>query len=52
MNITDDKNKRSYSLSDDLGSLKAGDRMTLEGKRRGDVFEAHSVIKDLAGYQP
>jgi hypothetical protein len=52
MNITDEKDKRNYPLSGDPGGLRPGDRMTLEGKRRGNVFEAHSVIKDLGGCQP
>jgi hypothetical protein len=49
--LTDDKDKQVYTLSGDPVGLKSGDRMTLEGKRRGRVFEAHSVIKDLGACQ-
>jgi hypothetical protein len=52
MSIADDKDKRSYAVSGDPIGLKAGEHMTLEGKRHklasGEmVFQAHSVIKDL-----
>lgn len=50
--LTDDKDKQVYTLSGDRVGVKPGDRMTLEGKRRGKTFEAHSVIKDLGVCQP
>jgi hypothetical protein len=50
--LTDDKDKRIYTLSGDPIGIKPGERMTLEGKRRGKVFEARSVIKDLGACQP
>lgn len=50
--LTDDKDKRVYTVSGDPVGLKPGERMTLEGKRRGKVFEARSVIKDLGACQP
>ncbi len=55
MSVTDDKDKRVYALSGDPVGIKPGDRMTLEGKRRGGkipVFEARSVTKDLGVCQP
>ena len=50
--LTDDKDKKVYALSGDPVGLKSGDRMTVEGKRRGKIFEARSVIKDLGACQP
>jgi hypothetical protein len=50
--LTDDKDKQVYTLSGDPVGIKQGDRMTLEGKRRGKNFEARSVIKDLGVCQP
>jgi len=50
--LTDDKDKQVYKVSGDPGWLKQGDRMTLEGKRRGKVFQARSVIKDLGVCPP
>jgi uncharacterized membrane protein len=57
MSMTDEKDKHTYALSGDLIGVKAGDRMTLEGKRRKEngttfVFEAHRVTHDLGGCQP
>ncbi len=55
MALTDEKDKRTYSLSGDPVGLKSGDRMTLEGKRRGNgkmpIFEARAVVKDLGPCQ-
>jgi hypothetical protein len=51
-NLTDDTDKRVYTLSGDPVGIKSGERMELEGKRRGKVFEARSVIKDLGVCQP
>jgi hypothetical protein len=47
MTLTDDKDKQVYALSGTPADVKPGDRMTLDGKRHGKVFEARSVIKDL-----
>ena len=52
MSVTDDKDKQVYALSGDPVGVKPGDRMTLEGRRRGKIFEARSVIKDLGVCQP
>lgn len=55
MSITDAKDGRTYALTGDPTGIKPGDRMTLEGKRRGSantvVFEAHRVIRDLGACQ-
>jgi hypothetical protein len=50
--LIDDKDKRVYMLSGDPAGIKPGEHMTLKGRRRGNVFEAQSVIKDLGGCQP
>jgi hypothetical protein len=47
MSVIDDKDKRIYALSGDPVGIKPGDRMTMEGRRRGNIFEARSVMKDL-----
>jgi len=56
MVVTDEKDKRIYSLAGDPPGAKPGDRMTLEGRRnqRGTtpVFEARSVIRDFGACQP
>jgi hypothetical protein len=52
MNVTDEKDKRIYPLSGDPVGIKPGDRMTLEGRRRGKVFETRSVIEDLGVCPP
>ena len=54
--LTDEKNKRSYTLSGDLAGLKPGDRMALEGKRKQSgqtlVFDTRRTIKDYGACQP
>jgi hypothetical protein len=54
--LTDEKDKRIYALSGDPVGLKAGDRMTLQGKRKQSgqmlVFEAQSLVKDYGPCQP
>jgi hypothetical protein len=50
--VTDERDKRTYSLSGDPVGLKLGERMTLEGKRTKDTFAAHSVTKDLGACVP
>jgi len=52
MTLTDDKDKRTYTVTGNAVGLKAGERMTLEGKRRTPVFEARSVVKDFGVCQP
>jgi len=57
MNVTDEKNQRTYALSADSISIKPGDRMTLQGKKRNQsdgafVFEAHAITRDFGACQP
>jgi hypothetical protein len=56
MRLTDDKDKRTYALSGETSGVKPGDRMTLEGKRKGAgntlVFEAQGVTRDFGPCQP
>jgi hypothetical protein len=56
MTVTDEKDKRIYTLAGDPVGVKPGDRMTFEGKRKKDdkslVFEAKSVTKDFGSCQP
>ncbi len=41
------KNGRVYALSGDSTAIRAGDRLTLEGKRKGKVFDAQRVKQDF-----
>jgi hypothetical protein len=56
MNMTDEKDKRTYALAGDPVGVKPGNRMTLEGKRQqsvqGPVFQAHAVTKDFGVCAP
>jgi hypothetical protein len=56
MSLTDEKEKQVYALSGNPAGARAGERMTLEGKRRSvnqmPVFEARSVTRDLGACQP
>lgn len=56
LSLTDEKDKRSYTVSGDPVGIKPGDRITLEGNRKHRnntlVFEAHRVIKDFGICQP
>jgi len=56
MSMTDEKDKRDYTLSGEAAGVKAGDRMALEGKRKDTstalVFEAHKVARDFGACQP
>lgn len=56
MSVTDEKDKRSYALSGSMAGVKAGYRMTLEGKRKhaGQVlaFETHKVGRDFGACRP
>ncbi len=61
MNLTDEKDKRPYTLAGDTAAIKPGDRMTLVGKQRKEkgaapvsrstVFEVQK-IRDLGACQP
>jgi hypothetical protein len=56
MSVTDEKDKRSYALSGNMAGVKAGYRMTLEGRRKhaGQVlaFETHKVDRDFGACRP
>jgi hypothetical protein len=56
LSLTDEKDQRLYAVSGDPVGIKAGDRMTLEGKSKQSdrtlVFEAHSVTKDFGACRP
>jgi len=52
LTLTHEKDKRTYALSGEPPGVMAGHRMTLEGKRRRNAFEAHSVTKDLGVCEP
>ncbi len=56
MKVMDEKDKRIYALSGDTASVKSGDRMSLEGKRREggktSIFETRRVTKDFGVCQP
>jgi hypothetical protein len=56
LNITDEKDKRTYALLGDPVGIQPGNRMTLEGKRQqsrqGTVFRARAVTKDFGACPP
>lgn len=56
MNLTDEKDQRTYALVGDPVGIKPGNRMTLEGKRQqsaqGPVFQAQAVTKDFGVCPP
>ncbi len=52
MSVTNEKDKRTYALAGVSAGIKAGERMTLEGKRHGAVFEASGLTKDFGLCQP
>ena len=56
MSMTDEKDKRTYALTGDPAGLKAGDRVTVEGKRekagKALVFEAQRVTQDFGACRP
>jgi hypothetical protein len=56
MSLSDEKDKRTWALSGDSAGARAGERMTLAGKRKNvnnmPVFEVLSVTKDLGACQP
>ena len=56
MTLTDEIDKRTYTLSGDTSAVKTGDRVTLEGKRKtkGDtfIFQAQKVNRDFGACHP
>lgn len=56
LNVTDEKDKRTYAVSGDPVGIKPGERMTLEGKRertgKTSTFDARTVIKDFGACSP
>ena len=59
MRVTDEKDKRSYALSGDTTDVKAGDRVTLQGKRikakdagKAVAWETKAISKDFGACQP
>jgi hypothetical protein len=57
MSLTDEVDKRTYSLTGNTAAVKTGDRVTLEGKlhkARGAtfVFDAHRVSRDFGACHP
>jgi hypothetical protein len=59
MSVTDDKDKRLYSLTGNMGGIKPGDRMTLQGKKikpkdanKTLVWETKKINKDFGVCQP
>ena len=56
MTLQDEKDKRTYALSGDPVGIKAGERMTIEGRgakiANALTFQAHSVAKDFGACQP
>ena len=59
MSVTDEKDKRSYVLSGNTADIKAGDRLTLRGKKikstdtgRPVVWETKTVSKDFGLCRP
>jgi carbon starvation protein CstA len=56
MTLKDEKDQRTYALSDDTATVKPGDRMTLEGQRKKSgatfIFETQKVRRDFGACQP
>jgi hypothetical protein len=59
MRVTDEKDKRSYALSGNTADVKAGDRVTLQGKRikpkdagKPVAWETKTISKDFGACQP
>jgi F0F1-type ATP synthase alpha subunit len=63
MSLTDEKDKRSYALSGNTADVKAGDRVTLQGKRikakdggkaigKVVAWETKTISKDFGACQP
>lgn len=56
MTLTDEIDKRTYTLVGDTSAIKTRDRMTLEGKRKTKgntfIFQAHKVNRDFGVCRP
>jgi hypothetical protein len=59
MSVTDEKDKRIYTLSGNSAGIKPGDRVTLQGKKvkaKGAnaplAWEVNKVTKDFGACQP
>jgi hypothetical protein len=56
LSVTNEKDKRQYVLSGSTAGIKAGDRMTLSGKRKQDgkafALEVQKVSHDFGACQP
>ena len=59
VSVTDEKDKRSYALSGNTADIKAGDRVTLQGKRikpkhagKPVAWETKTISKDFGTCQP
>lgn len=59
MRLTDEKDKRMYTLSGNTAGVKPGDRMTLQGKKRNPtgknenpLWEVSNESKDFGTCQP
>jgi len=57
VSITDESDKRTYTLSGDTGAVKAGERVKIEGKRQSErngtfSFEVQKVSKVFGACQP
>ncbi len=59
MSVTDEKDKRSYTLSGNRADIKPGDRVTLQGKKikakdagNSAVWETKAISKDFGVCQP
>jgi hypothetical protein len=59
MSVTDEKDKRSYALSGNMADVKAGDRVTLQGKRikpkdagKPVAWETKTISKDFGACRP
>lgn len=56
MALSDETDKRTYSLTGNTAAIKAGDRVTLNGKHKSKgstfVFEARSLNRDFGACHP
>ena len=59
MSVTDEKDKRTYALSGNTADIKAGDRVTLQGKKSNSKaanaplgWQVNKETKDLGACQP
>jgi hypothetical protein len=53
MSLVNDKDARVYTLSGNTGVVKPGERITVEGRRKGALtYEVQSLVKDFGVCQP